>query len=83
MIEIFSKKSSQKKNLLKRNLLKGNILKRNFLKKNLLKRNLLKRNLLKRNLHCNPLQGNYRVELLHREITVVITGNEFTEYNPV
>ena len=32
-------------------------------------------------LHCNPLQGNYRVELLHREIPVVITGNEFTEYN--
>ena len=31
--------------------------------------------------HCNPLQGNYRVELLHREIPVVITGNEFTEYN--
>mgnify|MGYP006888596465 CR=1 FL=1 len=29
-------------------------------------------------LHCNPLQGNYRVELLHREIPVVITGNEFT-----
>ena len=28
--------------------------------------------------HCNPLQGNYRVELLHREIPVVITGNEFT-----
>ena len=28
--------------------------------------------------HCNPLQGNYRVELLHREIHVVITGNEFT-----
>ena len=27
--------------------------------------------------HCNPLQGNYRVELLHREIT----RNEFTEYN--
>jgi hypothetical protein len=24
------------------------------------------------------LQGNYRVELLHREIPVVITGNEFT-----
>ena len=32
-------------------------------------------------LHCNPLQENYRVELLHREISVVITGNEFTEYN--
>ena len=32
-------------------------------------------------LHCNPLQGNYSVELLHREIPVVITGNEFTEYN--
>jgi hypothetical protein len=31
--------------------------------------------------HCNPLQGNYRVELQHREIPVVITGNEFTEYN--
>ena len=31
--------------------------------------------------HCNPLQGNYRVELLHREIPVVITGNEFTEHN--
>ena len=31
--------------------------------------------------HCNRLQGNYRVELLHREISVVITGNEFTEYN--
>ena len=28
--------------------------------------------------HCNPLQENYRVELLHREIPVVITGNEFT-----
>ena len=25
-------------------------------------------------IHCNPLQGNYRVELLHREIPVVITG---------
>ena len=25
-------------------------------------------------LHCNPLQGNYRVELLDREITVVIIG---------
>ena len=25
--------------------------------------------------HCNPLQGNYRVELVHREISVVITGN--------
>ena len=32
-------------------------------------------------IHCNPLQGNNRVELLHREIPVVITGNEFTEYN--
>ena len=32
-------------------------------------------------LHCNTLQRNYRVELLHREIPVVITGNEFTEYN--
>ena len=31
--------------------------------------------------HCNPLQGNYRVELLNREIPVVITGNEFTEYS--
>ena len=31
--------------------------------------------------HCNPLQGNYRVELLHREIPVVITGNKFTEYS--
>ena len=31
--------------------------------------------------HCNPLQRNYRVELLHREIPVVIIGNEFTEYN--
>ena len=31
--------------------------------------------------HCNPLQGNYRVELLHRDISVVITENEFTEYN--
>ena len=30
--------------------------------------------------HCNPLQGNYWVELLHREIPVVITGNEFAEY---
>ena len=28
-------------------------------------------------LHCNPLQGHYRVELLHREIPVVITGNGF------
>ena len=35
----------------------------------------------KQGLHCNPLQGNYRVELLHREIPVVITGNEFTEYS--
>ena len=32
-------------------------------------------------LHCNPLQGNYMVELLHREIPVKIIGNEFTEYN--
>ena len=32
-------------------------------------------------LHCKPLQGNYRVELVHREIPVVITGNEFTEYS--
>ena len=32
-------------------------------------------------LHCNPLQGNYRVELLHRENPVVITGNEFTVYS--
>ena len=31
--------------------------------------------------HCKPLQGNYRVELVHREIPVVITGNEFTEYS--
>ena len=31
--------------------------------------------------HCNPLQGNYRVELLHREIPSVITGNGFAEYN--
>ena len=31
--------------------------------------------------HCNPLQGIYRVELLHREIPVIITGNEFAEYN--
>ena len=31
-------------------------------------------------LHCNPLQGNYRVELLHREIPVVITGNEVAKY---
>ena len=33
---------------------------------------------------CTTLQsltGKYRVELLHREIPVVITGNEFTEYN--
>ena len=37
--------------------------------------------LLLTTVHCNPLQGNYRVELLHREIPVVITGNEFTEYN--
>ena len=27
--------------------------------------------------HYNPLQGNYRVELLHREIPVVITGSGF------
>ena len=32
-------------------------------------------------IHCKPLQGNYRVELVHREIPVVITGNEFTEYS--
>ena len=32
-------------------------------------------------LHCNPLQGNYRVELVHRETPAVITGNGFTEYN--
>ena len=32
-------------------------------------------------IHCNPLQGNYRVELVHREIPVVITGNEYTEYS--
>ena len=32
-------------------------------------------------LHCNPLQGHYRVELLHREIPVVITGIGFAEYN--
>ena len=31
--------------------------------------------------HCNPLQGHYRVELLHREIPVVITGNGFAEYD--
>ena len=31
--------------------------------------------------HCNPLQGNYRVDLLYREIPVVITGNEFKGYN--
>ena len=31
--------------------------------------------------HSNLLQGNYRVELLHREIPVVVTGSEFTEYN--
>ena len=31
--------------------------------------------------HCNPLQGNYRVELVHREIPVVITGNGFAAYN--
>ena len=30
-------------------------------------------------MHCNPLQGNYRVELLHREIPVIITGNEFAD----
>ena len=28
-------------------------------------------------MHCNPLQGHYRVELLHSEIPVVITGNGF------
>ena len=27
--------------------------------------------------HCNHLQDFYRVELLHREIPVVITGNGF------
>ena len=32
-------------------------------------------------IHCNPIQGNYRAELLHREISIVITGNEFTEYS--
>ena len=32
-------------------------------------------------LHCKPLQGNYRVELVHREIPVVITGNEFAVYD--
>ena len=32
-------------------------------------------------MHCNPLQENYRVELLYREIPVIITGNEFTEYS--
>ena len=32
-------------------------------------------------IHCNPLQGNYRVELPHREIPEVMTGNEFTECN--
>ena len=31
--------------------------------------------------HGNPLQGNYRVELLHREIPVFITGNGFAVYN--
>jgi hypothetical protein len=31
--------------------------------------------------HCNPLQGNYMEELLHREIPVLITGNKFKEYN--
>ena len=30
---------------------------------------------------CNPLQGHYRVELLHREIPVVIAGNGVAEYN--
>ena len=30
---------------------------------------------------CKPLQGHYRVELLHSEIPVVITGNGFAEYN--
>ena len=33
------------------------------------------------NEHCEPLQGNYRVELVNREIPVDITGNEFTEYS--
>ena len=32
-------------------------------------------------LHCKPLQGNYREEVVHRESPVVITGNEFTEYS--
>ena len=32
-------------------------------------------------LHCNPLQGHYRVEVVHSEIPVVITGNGFAEYN--
>ena len=32
-------------------------------------------------IHCNPLQGNYRVELLHREIPVIITGNDIAGYN--
>ena len=32
-------------------------------------------------IHCNPLQGNYRVELLHKEIPVIMAGNEFAEYN--
>ena len=27
--------------------------------------------------HCNPLHGHYRVELLHREIPVICTGNGF------
>jgi hypothetical protein len=31
--------------------------------------------------HCNPLQGHYRVELVHRPIPVVIIGNDFAEYN--
>ena len=30
--------------------------------------------------HCTPLQDLYRVELLHREIPVVITGNGFAVY---
>jgi hypothetical protein len=32
-------------------------------------------------LHWNPLQDIYRVELLHREIPVVITGNGLAVYN--
>ena len=44
-------------------------------------RHLVSWNMFHFNVHCNPLQGNYRVELLHREIPVVIAGNEFTEYS--